>query len=112
MGLAPSLISLNFEADLDHCLDTKKERSRFSYLPTMTCLGGVIPSLSTLDRNLSIETNVKLKFRAAVLLLMPKSDTIANIATGYVLLSFIVTLYNNQPLRSMVQTQDSMWESS
>ena len=47
MGFGPTWISLNFENQLDRCLDTKK-KSEFSHLLIIMCLGGGVCSLSAL----------------------------------------------------------------
>ena len=50
MGLGPTEITLNFESDLDHHLDKRKiiNDSGFSFLLTITCLGGGLCSQAAL----------------------------------------------------------------
>ena len=47
MGFGPPEIPFNFESDLDHRMDTKKE-SRFTHLLIITCFGRGMHSLSAL----------------------------------------------------------------
>ena len=49
MDIAPTLILLNFETDLDHHLDIKDLKSRFYYLLIITPLCRSLRSLSVVD---------------------------------------------------------------